>query len=129
MNRRPRNLRRWAWATLAPALLLGGPAFAQPRDPKRLVFYAEGTAMDVASVRARLREAVPDAVVAVDAVDFRSLMIQKGLKPPAKVHLGSAKERTVLFEQMRSSARDMHADGVVYVLLNNTPKRRVVRLI
>src|SRR5262245_10113192 len=103
MNRRPRNLRRWAWATLAPALLFGGPAFAQTPDPKRLVFYAEGTKIDVASVRTQLREAVPDAVVAVDAIDFRASMIQKGLQGQLKVHLGTAKERNVLFEQMRSS--------------------------
>jgi hypothetical protein len=68
-------------------------------------------------------------VLPLDGVDFRAAMTQKGQRGPLRQNLGTAKERTALFERMRASARDVRAEGVVFVSLAEVPKRRLLRVI
>lgn len=104
-------------------------ARADENEPKRLVFYVEAVGIDVGVVRARLRDSIPERVIPVDAVDFRAAMTVKGQKGPLRLALATPKERAVLFDRMREVAREMHADGVVFVHVNDAPRKRQAKVV
>jgi hypothetical protein len=104
-------------------------AEAQKAEPRRMVFWVEASGTEVGVVRVRLREAIPDSVLPLDGVDFRATMTQRGQRGPLRANLGTAKERTALFERIRASARDLRAEGVVYVSLKEVRRRRLLRVI
>jgi len=120
-------LKRRAFAFLICGVF--STAGARAEGGRRVVFFVEGTGNDSPALRLRLREAIPEHVVPADALDFRAAMYQHGQRAPVRQSLGSAKERNALFERMRTSARDIGAEGVVYVSVSETPRRRLLRVI
>jgi hypothetical protein len=97
--------------------------------PKRMIFYVEGVKVDVPAARARLKDSIPDNIIALDAVEFQAAMTANGQTGPLGQSIADAKERPALFTRMRQASTDLHADGVVLVLMHETANLRLARII
>lgn len=117
----------------AVCVLIGAVAFAtesgahaEVGPSKRIVVYVEVTSGDPAVVRSRLRDSIPASVLPADALDYRAALAPK---KALKASLSTPKERAALFLRMRDAAREIHADGVLAVLMTEAAKRRSARVI
>jgi hypothetical protein len=106
----------------------GSPKPGAPRL-KRLVFHVEAVGIDVPSVRARLRDSIPQNVIVVDADEFRAAMRAAGQTDPVGKSYPTPSERPALFARLRRAMRETPADGLVILLMYDTPKLRVARVL
>jgi hypothetical protein len=114
--------------TYAVVLFFAETASAKQPE-KRIALYLEVTGADATAARARLREALPQDVVLVDTDEFRAALAAAGQTAPVGQAYGVASRRPAVLHRVHAAAVDTHADGVVVVLMYDTPKLRITRVI
>src|SRR5262249_11067811 len=95
-------------------------------EPKktRIVLYLETPGVTTPPTAAHIRGALPENFAVVETTVFDAAMIAHGQQGSYSRALGEDAKRTALFSRMRKSAAAIQADGVVYIFVRQSARRR-----